>query len=83
MTALFISGLLGVVLLGASKVISPHPTMRKEKIKPYECGIIPIGRNRGKMNVQYILIIILYIIFDIEIVLIIPYSMTQNKRYTY
>ena len=55
----------------------------QEKIQPYECGIVPIGSNRNKINIEYIIIGILYIIFDIEIILIIPYSMTQNKKYTY
>ena len=42
-----------------------------------------MGNNRAKLNIQYIMIAILYIIFDIEIILIIPYCMTQNNVYTY
>ena len=72
-----------IVVIIIINVIIGEKQKKKEKIKPYECGIIPIGKNRGKINIQYIIIIILYIIFDIEIILIIPYTMTQNKRYTY
>ena len=72
-----------ILIIIIINIIIGEKIKKKEKIKPYECGIIPIGENRVKINIEYIIIGILYIIFDIEIILIIPYTMTENKIYTY
>ena len=45
-----------------------------DKLLPYECGFEPIGDARGEFNIVYYLIGLLYLIFDLEIVLILPWA---------
>lgn len=54
-----------------------------DKISPYECGLIPLGDCRGSLNIQYILVAILFIVFDIEVIVLLPYAVTINNQYTY
>jgi len=41
----------------------------------YECGFIPFNDSRIIFEVQFYLISLLFIVFDVEIALILPYSM--------
>lgn len=43
-----------------------------EKISSYECGFQPFEDSRNKFNIKYYLIAILFIIFDLELVFLIP-----------
>lgn len=49
-----------------------------EKISAYECGFQPFEDSRTKFNVRYYLIAILFIIFDLEIMYLFPWSITLN-----
>lgn len=43
-----------------------------EKLAAYECGFYPFEDTRQKFRIRYYLIAILFIIFDLEIILVIP-----------
>lgn len=43
-----------------------------EKVSPYECGFEPLGDARQKFDISFYLIAILFIIFDLEVVFILP-----------
>lgn len=43
-----------------------------EKQSAYECGLEPIGDARSKFDIQYYVIGILYLIFDLEIIFLFP-----------
>lgn len=43
-----------------------------EKISVYECGFNPFSDARGKFDVRYYLVAILFIIFDLEIMFMFP-----------
>jgi len=43
-----------------------------EKTSSYECGFQPFEDSRQKFDVKYYLVAILFIIFDIEIMCIVP-----------
>nr|AZL93185.1 NADH dehydrogenase subunit 3 [Diapriidae sp. ZJUH_2016010] len=44
----------------------------KEKMSPYECGFEPINLNRLPFSLQFYLICIMFLIFDVEISLLLP-----------
>jgi NADH-quinone oxidoreductase subunit A len=52
----------------------------QEKISPYECGFDPFEDSRTRFDVRFYLIAILFIVFDLEIVFILPWALTL--RYT-
>lgn len=51
-------------------LILRHPDV--EKLSPYECGFNPYGDARSKFEVKFILVGILFIIFDLELMFIFP-----------
>lgn len=63
-------------LILATNWLGPkNPT--REKIIPYESGSDPIGQVRGmRFSVQFYLVAISFILFDLEIVFIIPWAMS-------
>lgn len=50
-----------------------------EKLSAYECGFNPFNEARYKFDVSFYLVSILFIIFDIEIALLFPWSVTIGK----
>lgn len=41
----------------------------------YECGFIPFSDSRMKFDVQFYLVAILFVLFDIEVCLLLPFSL--------
>jgi NADH-quinone oxidoreductase subunit A len=48
--------------------------INNEKVSVYECGFESLGTGRNKFEIQYYCICILFIIFDLEVILVLPYS---------
>ena len=44
------------------------------KGSPYEAGIAPAGPARGRFGVRYYLVAILFLVFDVEAVLLFPWA---------
>ena len=47
-----------------------------EKISTYECGFEPFEESRGKFEVKFYLVAILFIIFDLEIAFLFPWAIS-------
>lgn len=47
-----------------------------EKISAYECGFQPFEDTKNKFDVRFYLVAILFIIFDLEIVFLFPWSIS-------
>jgi NADH:ubiquinone oxidoreductase subunit 3 (subunit A) len=55
-----------------------------EKVTPYECGFSPVyGQTRAPFSIQYYLVGILFLIFDLEILLFYPLAVTLYSVSTY
>ena len=50
-----------------------------EKLSTYECGFEPFGDARGKFDVRFYLVAILFIIFDLEIAFLFPWAVALGK----
>ena len=47
-----------------------------EKNSPYECGFEGVGKVRNEFDVQFYLVAILFIIFDLEIAFLFPFAVS-------
>jgi NADH-quinone oxidoreductase subunit A len=72
--ALFFAILLPVL----SVSLGPRrPTERK--LTPYESGITPIGQAQRRLPVKFYLIALLFILFDIEVIFLLPWAVTLRQ----
>lgn len=67
-----------VIAVIAAKFIRPHrPT--KEKLLTYECGEDVIGSPWVKFNIRFYVVALIFLIFDVEVVLLIPWALTYKE----
>lgn len=76
--------LLGFVVANAILIVAISAlTMRSRptpvKQNPYESGMPPLGDARERFSVKFYLIAILFIIFDIETVFMIPWGVAYQQ----
>lgn len=72
--AIFISII--IILLSYFLVIQQPES---EKLSSYECGFEPYDDARHKFDVQFYLIAILFVVFDIETMFLLPWSLAVSK----
>ena len=68
-----VSTALSFIIFGLSYVVaSQRPD--SEKVSAYECGFEPFEDTRSKFDIKFYLVAILFIIFDLEISYLFPWS---------
>ena len=78
-TVIFIFLTIAIVLALVIAVLSYTLTSQKpesEKLSSYECGFEPYEDTRHKFDVKFCLVAILFILFDIEVVFVLPWSIS-------
>ena len=75
---LLVSILLTIVIIGASYFLA-RQNPESEKLSAYECGFEPYEDSRHTFDIKFCLIAILFIIFDIEIMFLIPWCISIAK----
>jgi NADH-quinone oxidoreductase subunit A len=69
-----ISAFLACIFFFASYFFAKH-TSDAEKISAYECGFEPYEDARNMFDVRFYLVAILFIIFDLEVTFLFPWSL--------
>jgi len=70
--------LLGVFIVCASWVVGRHRNTRV-KLDAYECGIQATGDARGRFSVRFYLVAVLFILFDVEVVFMMPWAVIYRR----
>ena len=72
-----------MILLGVNFLLAPHNPY-KEKKTPFECGYHSfLSQNRTQFTISFFIFALLFLIFDLEIVLIYPYSVSSYANNIY
>ena len=79
---IFVFLLVGIVFVGislfmASLIRPKRPT--KEKLKIYECGEDIIGSPWVKFNIRFYVVALIFLIFDVEVVLLFPWALGYQE----
>ncbi len=61
------------IALLMSRIVRPS-NKTKEKLSTYECAETPVGDARIHFNIQYYLIVIVFLIFDVEVLFLYPWA---------
>jgi NADH-quinone oxidoreductase subunit A len=65
--------IVALIVLGLGAFFGPRrPTVRKGE--PYESGMKPFGPGTRRVSVRYYLVAVLFILFDIEVVFVLPWA---------
>lgn len=75
---LIFSSILSLLLLLISYLLASQKG-DLEKLSPYECGFSPFQDARQEFDVKFYLVAILFIIFDLEISFLFPWSISLNS----
>jgi NADH-quinone oxidoreductase subunit A len=76
---LLIIGIVFVAIaLIMSRIVRPS-NKTKVKLSTYECAETPVGDARIHYNIQYYLIVIVFLIFDVEVLFMYPWAVQLRK----
>jgi NADH-quinone oxidoreductase subunit A len=62
-----------VVTLLIAKAVRPE-NPHETKLMPYECGVDPGDRIRGRYTIRYYIVALLFVIFDVEVIFLFPWA---------
>ncbi|MGK9370133.1 NADH-quinone oxidoreductase subunit A [Melioribacter sp. Ez-97] len=67
-----------IITLFVAKIVRPNrPTF--EKLKIYECGENPEGSPWVKFNIRFYVVALIFLIFDVEVVLLFPWALVYKE----
>ena len=75
---LLVAIVLTLVLIGLSYFLA-RQNPDSEKLSAYECGFEPYEDSRHVFDIRFYVIAVLFVIFDIEMLFLIPWSVSISK----
>jgi NADH-quinone oxidoreductase subunit A len=75
---IILSIVFGFLIVGIGHLFGPRRKTER-KLMPYESGMTPIGPGTRRVPVRFYLVAVLFILFDIEIIFIIPWAVILKE----
>nr|WKU84215.1 NADH dehydrogenase subunit 3 [Senaspis dibapha] len=69
---------LAIIVMLLASILSKKSYVDREKSSPFECGFDPMSSSRLPFSLKFFLITIIFLIFDVEIALILPMILIMN-----
>jgi NADH-quinone oxidoreductase subunit A len=73
-----LTSVLAFVVIGLSALLGPRRGSLR-KLMPYESGMKPIGSAMQRTPVRFYLVAMIFILFDIEIIFMLPYALIHRR----
>jgi NADH-ubiquinone oxidoreductase chain 3 len=71
--------ILSLILLALNILLAPHMPY-EAKVSAFECGINPVpGQTRSTFNINFFMVALLFLIFDLELLLFFPFAVTLSQ----
>jgi NADH-quinone oxidoreductase subunit A len=67
-----------IMMVVTSHILSPT-RQTAEKDQPYESGMPPIGSAHQRFDIKYYLVTVIFIVFDIEVVFMMPWAVAFRQ----
>src|SRR5271168_3235113 len=75
--------LLAIILLAVNLIFAPHNPYQ-EKDSAFECGFHSfLGQNRTQFSISFFIFALLFLLFDLEILLVYPYVVSAHTNGIY
>src|SRR6266852_388580 len=75
--------LLAIILLAVNLIFAPHKPYQ-EKNSAFECGFHSfLGQNRTQFSISFFIFALLFLLFDLEILLVYPYIVSAYTNGIY
>ena len=79
----FFIPVLGIILLLINLILAPHNSYQ-EKDSAFECGFHSfLGQNRTQLSISFFIFALLFLLFDLEILLVYPYAVSAYTNGIY
>ena len=73
-----LAAVLALVMAGIPFLVAPSRP-DSEKLSDYECGFEAFDDSRGRFDVRFYLVAILFIIFDLEVAFLFPWAVSLRE----
>lgn len=75
--------ILAIILLAVNLILAPHNPYQ-EKDSTFECGFHSfLGQNRKQFTITFFIFALLFLLFDLEILLVYPYITSAHSNSIY